>query len=452
MEDYGINVDYLQNSLTSEEKIEKTVKKTEKYISKLAEYDFFLQNELEISKILKEVEVDYTNNSYHGAHRFLIIQKYDLVKMCETNSHLLEKMNIQLDYDRKVMLLKYKKEIEIMRPFIDAFFYHNLTNNTSIFPENPRSSHIFWDLIRCNEDLFDDLLYLNEKNIQFLDLSSKNLLFNREFSIYFTNFEKCLVRNKFNMFNSDFGGSGNELLELHSYYSNNNNLQNIAKYTEIEKYVDKFVKIIQTFDYFGNKHFDLYFSKQLVQCKKFDVVFQNLDNIIDSYLNQLYFLQFFSDKFKKDIILQWKIQIKMNIEQNLSFLNISKEKITWKMYLFLMLERKSNLVWETFSLNSLFINITYFMIKFFNINDKTCVVHRYFKYLFTNMDIHSCSFCNNNSQIDIKKCMNNYNKFRDTFEKSKDFNDTSGFYCLSHVTIEMQQNLYDFLIKNAEQF
>lgn len=453
MEGYGINVNYLQNSLKSEEKIKKNVKKTEKYVSKLAEYDFFLQNELEISKILKEPELCYsTNNSYHGAHRFLIIQKYDLVKMCETNSHLLEKMNVQLDYGRKVMLLKYKKEIELMHPFIDTFFYHNLTNNTSIFPENPRSSHIFWDLIRCNEDLFDDLLYLNEKNIQFLDLSSKNLLFNREFSIYFANFEKCLVRNKFNMFNSDFGDNASLILELQTYYSSNNNLQNITKYTEIEKYVDKFVKIIQTFDYFGNKHFDLYFSKQLVQYKNFDAVFQNLDNIIDSYLSHLYFLQFFSDKFKKDIMVQWKKQIKTNIEENVSFLNISREKITWKMYLFLILERKSDLVWEIFSLNSLFINITYFMIKVFDINDKTSVVHRYFKYLFTNMDIHSCSFRNNNNQIDIKKCMNSYNKFRDTFEKSKDFNHVSGFCCLSHVTIEMQKELYEILLKNVEQF
>jgi hypothetical protein len=40
------------------------------------------------------------------------------------------------------------------------------------------------------------------------------------------------------------------------------------------------------------------------------------------------------------------------------------------------------------------------------------------------MDINAISFCIINNQIDIKKCMNNYNKFRDTFEKLKDFNDS----------------------------
>jgi hypothetical protein len=445
MGDYGVNVDFLQNNLKSDKKDDEI---PEKYISKLVEYDFFLKNELEISKILKEV--DNTNN-YHGINRFLIIQKYDFVKVCETNTQLFEKMNIQFDNDKKMMLVKYKKEIEKMHPFIVSLFNHSLSSNTSIFPENTLASRIFWDIIRINEDLFDDLLFLNKKGIQFLDFSSKNLRFNGDFSIYFTNFKKCLTRTKFNIiFNND--NNNNELLELHTYYSSNNNLQSIAKYIEIEKYIDKFIKIIQTIDYFGNKHFDLYFSRHLIKSKNFYSVFQNIDSIIDDYLNQLYFIQFFSDKFKKQIKLKWKIEIKTNIEQNLSLLNISTEKISWKFYLFLTLERKSDLVWEIFSLNSLFINIIYFMVKFFDIQDKNSVVHRYFKYLFTNLDVSSSSFYSNNSQFDIKKCMNNYNKFRDNFELSKDFDDLSGFYCLSHVSIEKQQELYDFLLKNVEKF
>lgn len=445
MGDYGINVDYLQNSFKSDKKNDEI---PEKYISKLVEYDFFLKNELEISKILKEV--DNTNN-YHGINRFLIIQKYDFVKVCDNNTQLFAKMNIQLDNDKRMMLVKYKKELQTMSPFIVSLFNNNLISNTSIFPENTLASRIFWDIIRINEDLFDDLIFLNKKNVQFLEFSSKNLLFNGDCSIYFTNFKKCLTRESFNIFYN--GDNNNGLLELQTYYSSsNNNLQSIAKYVEIEKYIDKFIKIIQTIDYFGNKHFDLYFSKQLIKNKDFYNVFQNIDSIIDDYLNQLYFIQFFSDKFKKQIKLKWKIDIKTNIEQNLSLLNISTEKISWKLYLFLILERKSDLVWETFSLNSLFTNIIYFMIKFFDIQDKTSVVHRYFKYLFTNMDVSSCSFYNNNGQFDIKKCMNNYNKFCDTFELSKDFNDLSGFYCLSHVSIEKQQELYDFLLKNVEKF
>ena len=448
MGDYGVNVDYLENNFKSDKNPDKN---PEKYISKLVEYDFFLKNELEISKILKDLG---NINNYHGINRFLTIQKYDFVKVCETNTQLFEKMNIQLDNDKKMMLIKYKKEMETMTPFIVSLFNHNLISNNTVFPENTLPSRIFWDIIRINEDLFDDFIFLNKKDIQFLDFSLKNLLFNGDFSIYFTNFKKCLTRKKFNIiFNNDTNNnSSNELLELHTYYSSNNNLQSIAKYIEIEKYVDKFIKIMDNIHYFGNKHFDLYFSKQLIKNKNFYSVFQNIDSIIDDYLNQLYFLQFFTNKLKKQIKLKWKIEIKTNIEQNLSLLNISKEKICWKLYLFLLLERKSDLVWEIFSLNSLFTNIIYFMIKFFDIQDKTSVVHRYFKYLFTNMDVSTCLFYNNNSQFDIKKCMNNYNKFCDTFELSKDFNDLSGFYCLFHVTIENQEEFYNFLLKNVEQF
>lgn len=336
MEDsYGINIDYLQNIIRNEEH---PSKETDKYISKLVEYNFFIQNEIEVSQILNE---DMKKKYYHGVYRFLTPQKWDFVKICESNKQILEKINIQMETHKQFMLLKYKKDFDKIEPFIHSFFYNNYINNNSIFPENPKTSHIFWDLIRINEDLFDDLLYLNEKNIQFLDFSSKNLSFNGQFSICFNNFEKCLIKQQFTFLDNMLdNGVNNEIIEFQDYYSNNNNLQPIAKYIEIEKYINKFIKIIQNVDYYGNKHFDLYFSKQLINHKNFYDVFQNLDNIIDSYLNQLYFLQFFSDKFKKDILLKWKIQIKTNIEQNISFLNMSTEKVSWKLYLFLMLERK----------------------------------------------------------------------------------------------------------------
>ena len=268
---YGINIDYLQNIIRNEEV---PTEQTDNYTSKLVEYDFFTQNEIEISQILNK----YTEQCYHGAYRFLTAKKWDFVKICESNKQILAKINIQLDSRKKFVLLKYKKEKETLHPFIHSFFYCNHVNNTSIFPENPRTSHIFWDFIRINEDLFDDLLYLNEKGIHFLDFSAKNLVFNSQFSIYFNNFEKCLINHQFSLLNkfinnnTDIGidnGIDSEIIELQNYYSSNNNLQTIAKHVEIEKYVDKFIKIMDSITYFGNKHFDLYFTKQLIKNKNF---------------------------------------------------------------------------------------------------------------------------------------------------------------------------------------
>ena len=119
----------------------------------------------------------------------------------------------------------------------------------------------------------------------------------------------------------------------------------------------------------------------------------------------------------------------------------------------LLLEKNDKTLWETFSLNSLFLNITYYMMKIFHIEDKSSVVHRYFKFLFTNMNINCSSFNNNNNNnISISICRENYDKYRDSFQDKIDFDNLANFFCLSHVTIEEQQELYVFLLKNVDKF
>jgi len=454
--EFGINVDSLQKPVKMGEKniIKKSNENTEKYTSKIVEYTFFVQNEIEVSEKLNREETD---NPYPCAYRFLTIKKYDFVKICESNKQILEKMNIDVDFtknanNKRIVLLKYKKDVRIgvdmdngkMNPFIDYFFYHNHINNTSLFNENPRASFIFWDFIHGYETLIDDLLYLSNKDVMFLDFSSKNLIYNKRYSVFFNKFDKCLIRQHFNVTVSDLREDGD--------------LQQLSKYIEIERYIDKFIKIIEGIEYYGNKHFDLYFSKQLIKTRNFHIVYQNLDTIIDDYLNNLYFLKGFSDKFKNDSKIKWKTQIKSKIEENVQFFNIDAKNLNWKLYLLLLLDKNDKTAWETFSLNSLFLNITYYMMKIFDIQDKSSVVHRYFKFLFTNMNMNcsSCTSFNNDNDMtsmpSISICRDNYDKFRDSFQDKKDFDNLANFFCLSHVTIEQQEELYVFLLKNAWLF
>jgi len=448
--EFGINVDSLQKTVKMGEKniIKKSNESREKYTSKIVEYTFFIQNEIEVSEKLNK---EQTENPYPGAYRFLTIKKHDFVKICETNKQILEKMNIGVDFtknanNKKIVLLKFKKDIRIgvdmdnekMDPFIDYFFYHNHINNTSLFNEKPRASFIFWDFIHGYETLISDLLYLSNKDVIFLDFSSKNLLYNKKHSVFFNKFDKCLIRQYFNVTVTDLRQHGD--------------LQQLSKYIEIERYIDKFIKIIESIEYYGNKHFELYFAKQLIKTRNFHIVYQNLDTIIDDYFNNIQFLKNFSDNFKNDNKIKWKAVIKSKIEENVKYFNIDAKNLNWKLYLLLLLEKNDQTVWETFSLNSLFLNITYYMMKIFDIQDKSSVVHRYFKFLFTNMNITCSSFNNNNNNISINISRDNYDKYRDSLQDKKDFDNLANFFCLSHVTIEQQQDLYVFLLKNVERF
>ena len=404
--EFGINIDSLQKLYQLEEQKLKKINENNKYYTKLVEYTFFVQNEIEVSEKINAID---QTNKHVESHRFLTIKKHEFVNFCENDKKIIN--------NNKIILLKYKKPYENMGIFIDSFFQHHL-NNSSV--ETSGASYIFWNFIHLYESFFDDFLYLSNKNIFYIDFSSKNLLYNKNYPVFYRGFDKCFLRDE--------------------------NIEKLIKCVEIKKYTHKFIKIVESIEFFGNKHFDIFFSKKLIKSKNFHEIFQNLDTIIDEYVDNLYFYNFFSDKFKINNKIKWKLQIKSKIEENIRFLNTDIEKLNWELYLFLILVKVDKTVWKTFALNSLFLYIAYYMIKIFDIKDTSCVLHRFFKFLFANIDINCTNFNNNDNNINIITCRNNYENFINSIEYEKDYNSLLIFKTLSHVTIEQQDYLYDLLI------
>ena len=382
----GINVDSLESYIKNYEK--KDLVKKEQLISKIVEYNFFIQNEIEISRIIDK-NIPYYKK--YGFFRFFTVQDYNIVKLGRTNENSSEKL-----VDKKYLLLKYKDISDSNDNIID--FFINEDNN---------KLPLIWNLFNFYEYFLKNISFLSENNILITDFSVKNLLYDSKNScIYLRNFEKCCIKSKL--------------------FENWNG-------------VNQFISILETIEYFGNKHFDLYFAKQILIKKDLMIILNNLNIIIEDYINNLYYMRFFPENIKNEITVKWKKHIKNYLIFEKSQINSEIiESNNWKSYLHIFLENshiKTN-IWETFSMNSLFLNISISFLKFLDIEQKNSILHQYVQFLFNNLDI--------TKPINI-----------DINEKKFDFfmNSIEDNYKLTYkLTFEKQEGLYNYLVNNINLF
>ena len=288
--------------------------------------------------------------------------------------------------------MKYKDIFEYDHNIID--FFINEDNN---------KLPLIWNLFNFYEYFLKNISFLSENNILITDFSAKNLLYDSKNScIYLRNFEKCCLKSKL--------------------FENWNG-------------VNQFISILETIEYFGNKHFDLYFAKQILIKKDLMIILNNLNIIIEDYINNLYYMRFFPENIKNEIFVKWKKHIKnyLIFEKN----QINSEIIesnNWKSYLYIFLENshiKTN-IWETFSMNSLFLNISISFLKFFDIEQKNSILHQYVQFLFNNLDISKPI----NIDINEKKFDFFMNSIEDNYK----------------LTFEKQEGLYNYLVNNINLF
>jgi len=352
---------------------------------KLVEYDFFVKNEIEIGKLINE-------KMRWQVFPFITIKEYEFIKVGEYNKHILRiaiKSKKLLD-NKKHVILKYNYTSTMYEPFINSIFnFHN--------------DCIFVNLMFIYEEIVENLFFLMEKcYVRIVDFSSKNLLYCEiKGHIYFQNFEKCL------------------------------------KTKDVD--TNDFIKIIENTDFYSNKHFDLFLAKQIVMKKDLFLVFSN-SNIVDEYLDNLFFLKAFPENTR----LQWKTKImsefqkKREIYKNIVGIEFRDETETphWKSYLKSIANccDETSWGWTNFSLNCLFLNISIAFIRVFQIQEKDSILHKYIEFLMNNMM----------RAIDNKGSGN----FRNYFEEhcEKDYNKINDIFNFNKLSREKQCKLYDLLL------
>jgi hypothetical protein len=133
-------------------------RKDDIFVSKINMYDFFSINEIQISEKIKEIP--------NFAYYYLIIEKYNFIKLGEINEAIIETSDMINNDKEKYILLQYpthnsKKVVN----FVDFLFTF----------QQPK--HFFFHLFDTYSSLLNTFYLLQKKSICFFDLSCEHILF-----------------------------------------------------------------------------------------------------------------------------------------------------------------------------------------------------------------------------------------------------------------------------------
>jgi hypothetical protein len=117
----------------------------------------------------------------------------------------------------------------------------------------------------------------------------------------------------------------------------------------------------------------------------------------------------------------------------------------WKTFLslFLTYSQINSSVWETFSVNSLFLNITISLVKFFKIEDKNSILHKYIQFLFNNLDLKN--------SVSMRLNREKYAVFINSIEKDFQYNNYN-LTILKNCPFIEENELLEYLTSNIDFF
>jgi hypothetical protein len=259
----------------------------EKSIYKIYDYDFLSKNESNICEKIKEIP--FFLNYYR------IIYDYDFIKIGLLNEKYIENVDINSDVDinKTNDYTTYKKKNLLFR-------YNNIQYiefNDFLYSLKTPKRFIFYVLDSFSY-LLDGLIELNKKNICFFDLSTYNIIFNKE----------------------------NGLKPL---------LQNFRNSIQISKLNENYViNIIKNTTDFTYKPLEVHILFYLINNEFQTLSYSIIEEICENYVKNLEFLKLFSqsyiDNFKNTCIDSLKNYI--NIEKSQIICYILEKANTWDIY------------------------------------------------------------------------------------------------------------------------
>ena len=279
--DINVQINQIKNhffsNLMNENEENEKLKETENYVSKICIYDFFSVNEINICEIIKQIP--YYSNSFN------ILYNYDFIKV----GHLKEKVfgnieNISMKNEQKYLLFQYKN-IEYIK--FNDFLFNLKTPKILIFNVVVSFSHLLQSLIK-----------LNNNNVCFFNLSSQNIVFCNKYGEkpFLIDFQKSLQINKLN-----------------------------------EKYISKIIEKTNDYTY---KPLEVHVLFYLIHNDLDTISYSFIEEICEVYVNNLYILNLFSQKYREDFKISCINSLKkyINKPKNIIINDIIERNNTWDIY------------------------------------------------------------------------------------------------------------------------
>jgi len=279
----NIDKHFLSKCFKNTENVVSATQHTTKYKTKLVNYGFYSINEITICEKIKKIPY-YSNN-------FVILEDYDFVNISQLNEKVIEKLDLL--NENKYLVFKYKNENCVD---FNLFIFNLMTPKLFIFHS-----------IESFSCILNSLIKLNTNNICFFNLSPQNIVFNVNCG------EKPQLKNF--------------QLSLLVTKLNNEYITNIIKKTN---------------DY-THKPLEVHILFYLIQNDILTISYSFVEEICETFVDNLSILSFFSEKYKENYKLTCIETLKKYI--NKPKIDIIKD----------ILSRNDK--WDVYSLSVLYLHI-----------------------------------------------------------------------------------------------